>query len=210
MAFLSSGGHRVRRMVRGVPNAGAGELRFCPDVEPVDSAAFEGLDAVVHLAGENIAGRWSAERKRRIRTSRVEGTAALCRMLAALERPPKVLVYASAIGIYGSREGELLDESSEPGHGFLADLCRDWEAAAAPARDRGIRVVFARFGMVLSPRGGAGGDVDSISPRHGRPDRRRPAVLELDHDRRRGRGDPPRHHDRDARRSDQRGEPRAR
>jgi hypothetical protein len=154
-ALLSSGGHRVRRMVRGEPNAQAGELRFRADSGQVDPAAFEGFDAVVHLAGENIAGRWTPERKRRIRASRVEGTAALCKILAGLERPPKVLVCASAIGIYGSREGELLDESSEPGHGFLADVCRDWEAAAAPVRDRGIRAVFARFGVVLSPRGGA-------------------------------------------------------
>jgi uncharacterized protein len=149
-------GHRVRRLVRGVPNADANELHFSIGSDRVDPAAFERLDAVVHLAGESIAsGRWTTQRKERILASRVEGTRALCRLLARLEHPPKVMVCASAIGIYGHRPGETLDETSPPGRGFLADVCREWEAATAPAKDRGIRVVSTRLGMVLSSRGGA-------------------------------------------------------
>lgn len=155
-AFLTAGGHRVRRIVRAAPREAASDLLFRADMNQVVPAMFEGLDAVVHLAGESIAsGRWTPERKQRIRSSRVDATRALCAMLSRLASPPKVLVCASAIGFYGDRRGEILDENASPGRGFLADACREWEAAVEPARQRGIRVVSARFGMVLSPRGGA-------------------------------------------------------
>jgi hypothetical protein len=117
---------------------------------------MEGLDAVVHLAGEGIAARrWSSSQKEEIRRSRVAGTATLAEALAKLERPPKTLVCASAIGIYGDRGDEALDETSAPGSDFLASVCQEWEAAAAPAAARGIRVVNLRLGIVLTPRGGA-------------------------------------------------------
>jgi len=117
---------------------------------------FGAVDAVIHLAGENIAaGRWTDRKKARIRDSRVDGTRRLCQALAALARPPAVLVCASAVGFYGDRGEERLDESSGPGGDFLAGVCRDWEAATAPAAERGIRVVALRFGLVLSGRGGA-------------------------------------------------------
>jgi len=118
-------------------------------------AIEEGLDAVVHLAGEPIAGRWTAKKKGRIRQSRVDGTRQLCETLAKLERPPRVLVSASAIGYYGDRGAEPLNEDSSPGEGFLADVCRGWEAATGPAAEAGIRVVNLRFGVVLSGEGGA-------------------------------------------------------
>lgn len=114
------------------------------------------FDAVVHLAGEPIAsGRWNAAKKLRIRNSRVEGTRALCQALARLDCPPRTIVCASAIGFYGNRGDELLNEESGPGDGFLPEVVQAWEQAARPAIERGIRVVFLRFGMILSPRGGA-------------------------------------------------------
>ena len=123
---------------------------------PPPTAELEGLDAVVHLAGENIAaGRWTAARKERIRSSRVDGTRLLSQALARLERPPAVLACASAVGFYGDRGDEILTEDSGPGTGFLAETVGQWEEAAAPARERGIRVVALRFGVVLSPSGGA-------------------------------------------------------
>jgi uncharacterized protein (TIGR01777 family) len=112
--------------------------------------------AIIHLAGEPIAaGRWTAARKDRIHDSRALGTYALCQTLAQLAHPPKVLICASAIGYYGNRGNEVLDEQSDTGHGFLASVAREWEAAVEPAIKRGIRVVMLRFGMILSPRGGA-------------------------------------------------------
>ena len=129
---------------------------WMPERQQIDAAALEGFDAVVHLAGENLgSGRWNAEKKRLIRSSRVQGTELLCRALAGLRDKPKVLVSASAIGFYGNRGEERLDEQSPSGTGFLADVCRDWEAATRPAWESGIRVVQLRMGVVLSPRGGA-------------------------------------------------------
>ncbi|MEW5763344.1 MAG: TIGR01777 family oxidoreductase [Acidobacteriota bacterium] len=153
-AFLSSGGHRVLRLVRRP--AGEGEARWDPAKGEIDAPSLEGLDAVVHLAGENIAsGRWTARRKAAIRDSRVAGTGLLCRTLAGLKRKPPTLICASAIGYYGDRGGESLDETSPAGEGFLSEVCREWEAAADPARTAGIRVVHARIGVVLSAAGGA-------------------------------------------------------
>jgi uncharacterized protein (TIGR01777 family) len=147
-------GSRITRMVRGLPVEG--QLQWDPLSGVSDVKGLEGVDAVVHLAGENIsAKRWTDEFKRRIRDSRVLGTRSLCESIASLRRPPRVLVAASAVGFYGDRPGEHLDESSPPGTGFLAETCREWEDASAPARDAGIRVVLLRFGMVLSAHGGA-------------------------------------------------------
>ena len=115
----------------------------------------EGLDAVVHLAEEPIAGRWTAKKKTRIRESRLGGTRQLCEALAKLKRPPRVLVSASAIGYYGDCGTEPLNEDNPPGVGFLADVCRGWEAATLPAVKAGIRVVNLRLGVVLSRDGGA-------------------------------------------------------
>lgn len=154
-AFLSTGGHTLRPMVRRAVRDSS-EIRWDPEGDELDVAALAGVDAVVHLAGESIAaGRWTDERKRRIRDSRVRGTGLLARRLAESPRPPKVLVCASAIGFYGDRPGEELDEFSASGEGFLAEVCREWEAACQPARDAGIRVVNIRIGVVLSPAGGA-------------------------------------------------------
>lgn len=152
--FLTTGGHCVLRLGRRPRQEGEG--LFDPSAGEVDSHRLEGLDAVVHLAGENIAaGRWTPARKEAIRSSRVEGTALLARALASLRRPPGTLVCASAVGYYGHRpEGEVTEET-EAGEGFLAEVCKDWEAAAEPARKAGIRVVHLRIGVVLSRRGGA-------------------------------------------------------
>lgn len=153
-AFLSTGGHRVRRLVRR-PARGADEIAWDPAAGTIDANALEGADAVVHLAGAGIADeRWSAARKRELRDSRVLGTALLARALAACARKPAVLVSASAIGWYGDR-AEPVDESAARGSGFLADLCAEWEAAADAARDAGIRVVHPRLGIVLTAAGGA-------------------------------------------------------
>lgn len=154
VAALSAGGHRVRSIVRR-PSGRADEILWDPVAGRIDGASLEGVDAVVNLAGENIAGgRWTAERKARIRASRVDGTALIARTLAGLDRRPEVLVTASAVGYYGDRGAEKLDETSRPGAGFLAGTCVDWEAATAAARTAGIRVVQLRIGIVLTPGGG--------------------------------------------------------
>jgi len=117
---------------------------------------LDGFDAVIHLAGESIAeGRWNEEKKKRIRESRVKGTKLLGDALANVSRPPKSLIGASAIGYYGNRGDEILTETSAPGDGFLADVCVEWEKATQLATEKGIRVVNTRFGIILSPEGGA-------------------------------------------------------
>jgi len=127
-----------------------------PTKEEPPREAFDGVDTVIHLAGEPVAeGRWTAAKKQRIMDSRKLGTANLVRAMCNLAQPPRVLVSASAIGLYGSRGDEPLDEMSAPGNDFLADVCREWEAAADPARERGIRVVHPRIGIVLGKGGGA-------------------------------------------------------
>lgn len=151
---LEADGHAVLRLVRRAPG-GPGEARWDPASGQVDGAALEGVDAVVNLAGENVGERWTDERRKRIRQSRVEGTRVLAQTLAGLARKPRVLVNASAVGIYGDRGDERVDEMSAPGGGFLAEVVRDWEAAAAAAAEAGIRVVLPRFGVVLTARGGA-------------------------------------------------------
>ncbi|MBP2678211.1 MAG: uncharacterized protein H6Q82_1276 [Deltaproteobacteria bacterium] len=156
VASLSAAGHEVVRLVRRDPAPGEKAVRWDPERREVDAAGLEGLDAAVHLAGENIAsGRWNAARKAAIRDSRVNGTRLLCETLAGLARPPKTLVCASAVGYYGDRGEESLTEGIPHGTGFLAEVCREWEEASAPAARKGIRVVTLRIGMVLSPKGGA-------------------------------------------------------
>ncbi len=154
--FLTTGGHRVKRMVRGTADASKGEVAWSPDKGQVDTDALEGVDAVVHLAGANVAGqRWTPEYKEVILKSRIEGTRTLCEALARMQRKPKVLVCAAGTGIYGDRGDEPLTEVSAPGTGFLADVCRAWEAATATAEAAGIRVVRLRIGPVLDAREGA-------------------------------------------------------
>ncbi len=155
-AALASDGHTVVRLVRSAPVAGEQAVRWDPSSGTLATMELEGMEAVVHLAGENIAsGRWTRARKERIRRSRVGGTGLLCRALAQLVRPPRVLVCASAIGYYGSRGEEVLTEDSAPGSGFLAGVVQEWEGATTPARESGIRTAMLRFGVVLSPNGGA-------------------------------------------------------
>lgn len=154
--FLTTGGHDVIRLVRDGTPARPGTVAWDPEHDTIDAAGLEGLDAVVHLAGENIAaGRWTPARKARIYSSRVDGTRVLVDALTRLTRPPKVLVAASAIGYFGHRDRDVVDEDSASGGGFLADVVREWEAATAPAAQAGIRVVNLRFGVVLSAAGGA-------------------------------------------------------
>lgn len=151
--FLTTGGHQVTPLVRGTP--AAGEVRWDPK-RPWDASALDGYDAVIHLAGESIAGgRWTAERKARIRSSRVEGTSSLVTALATLPHPPRTLISASAMGIYGDRGDELLSESSTTGSDFLAEVARGWEDATELLGKRGTRLVHLRFGVMLSPAGGA-------------------------------------------------------
>lgn len=152
--FLLTSGHQVARLVRSPPTAG-GDVHWDPAAGRLEPTNLEGLDAVVHLAGERITGRWTAAKKARIRSSRVQGTRLLAETLARLARPPKTLVCASAIGYYGDRGDEVLREESPSGAGFLAEVCREWEAAARPAAEKGIRVVHLRIGVVLSAAGGA-------------------------------------------------------
>ena len=152
---LAAQGHDVLPLVRGAPPApGERVVRWDPAAGTLAAADLEGVDAVVHLAGERIAGRWTAAKKARIRDSRVRSTALLAGTLARLARPPRVLVSASAVGWYGDRGDEILTEGSPPGTGFLAEVCREWEAATGPAALVGIRVAHLRIGMVLSRRGG--------------------------------------------------------
>lgn len=148
---------RLRRLVRRSSANGRGDsISWNPDSWLLNFTGFSGVDAVVHLAGENIAsGRWTAAKKLRIRDSRVIGTHRLCKALASMPNPPRVLVCASAIGYYGERGDRLLVETEPPGRGFLPEVCTQWERATQPAVDAGIRVVNLRIGVVLSPDGGA-------------------------------------------------------
>lgn len=153
--FLTTGGHRVTPVTRRRHRDGA--IHWDPATGEIDKSAFEGIDAVVHLAGENVGSRWNDRQKQRIRASRVEGTMLLAEALAGLARPPRVLVSASGLGIYGNRGDEVLAEDAVrdgPGD-FFSELGRDWEAATEPAGAAGIRVVQLRFGLIVTPAGGA-------------------------------------------------------
>lgn len=147
----------VTQLVRRVPQTAA-ELHWNPAaaIPIADTRPIEGLDAAIHLSGANLSvRRWTPAYRREMAASRVDSTCALATLLAGLRRPPRALLVASAVGIYGDRGDEVLDERSAPGSGFLADLCREWEAAAAPAAQAGVRVVHMRFGVVLAPGAGA-------------------------------------------------------
>jgi uncharacterized protein len=152
---LRTAGHRVDRVSRR-PSPGTTDIQWDPAGGRLDPRALDGVDAAVHLAGESIAAlRWTPAVKERIRRSRVEGTRLLAETLGRLRRPPRVLVAVSGVGYYGNQGDAPLTEESPPGSGFLAEVCREWEAAADPARAAGIRVVHPRLGVVLAGQGGA-------------------------------------------------------
>ncbi len=154
--FLISQGHQVATLVCSKLPTTPQEILWNPSTGEIDSQALEGFDAFINLAGENIAsGRWSAARKTRIHDSREQATRLLCDTIARLKQPPKVLINASAIGYYGDRGEESLIETSSSGTGFLAQVCRDWEASTERAQSHGVRVVCLRIGVVLTPKGGA-------------------------------------------------------
>ena len=150
---LDKRGHEIVRLKSSAAH-GPNEIAWDP-LRPLEPATVSGFDAVIHLAGENIFGRWTKRKKKSIYESRVLGTRHLCQALASCASKPKVLLAASAVGFYGSHEDELLTEASANGKGFLADLAWDWEAATEPARRAGIRVVNLRTAIVLARAGGA-------------------------------------------------------
>ncbi len=153
---LTTGGHRVLRLVRSRKKAGKGSVYWNPAEGKVDHDGLQGVDAIVHLAGEPLVGvRWTVAKKQEIMRSRRNGTEWIAHTAARLSPPPRVLVCASAVGYYGNRGDEKLTEDGRPGRGFLAEVCKAWELAAAPARRAGIRVVHLRQGVALSPDGGA-------------------------------------------------------
>src|SRR2546427_5172036 len=146
--LLTRAGHDVLSLAR--------PSQWNPEKGTVDQKAVDGIDALIHLAGENIAaGRWTAAQKARIRDSRVKGTRLIAEAIAKMQKLPQVMISASAIGYYGDRGSEILREDSAPGKGFLPDVCRQWEGATDPATRKGIRVVHLRTGVVLSKNGGA-------------------------------------------------------
>lgn len=154
--YLKRKGHHPIRLVRKKGPFSEPQIEWNPKTGKLNPAELDGIDAVIHLAGENIAaGRWTEERKQNIAESRIAGTRLLSETLAQLSNPPGVFICASAIGVYGDRGDETLTEVSAPGRRFLAETCKRWEAAAQPAKDKGIRVAHARFGIILSPQGGA-------------------------------------------------------
>ncbi len=151
---LKSSGHEVVQLVRR--SAAAGQIMWDPKSGKLDPASLEGCDAVIHLSGAGIGDkRWSDAYRKEILDSRTATTSLLANTIASLQRKPSVFLSGSAIGIYGARGDEQLTETSEHGTGFLADVCEQWEAAAKPAIDAGVRTVFLRTGIVLSPKGGA-------------------------------------------------------
>ncbi|GAA1529914.1 TIGR01777 family oxidoreductase [Streptomyces albidochromogenes] len=154
---LRADGHEVRRLVRRAATSRE-EVTWDPGRQYVDADGLAGCEAVVHLAGAGVGDhRWTASYKREIRESRVLGTAAIAEAVAGLDTPPKVLVCGSAIGFYGDTGDRAVDEDAPPGDGFLSSVCVDWEEAAAPAREAGVRTVFARTGLVVAREGGAWG-----------------------------------------------------
>ena len=174
---LSAGGHEVLRLVRRSPSAGD-EVAWDPLTKQIDAERLEGLDAVVHLSGENIAaGRWTDAKKARLRSSRVGSTRFLSETLAGLTRKPSVLVSASAVGYYGDRGDTWVGETDPPAADFFGQLSVEWEAAAAHAAHAGIRVVHPRTGIVLSPTEALG--MPPFAQRR-RQSRLGPAVLQLD------------------------------
>lgn len=154
-ALLKEHGHRVVPMTRK-KTAGPDAIIWDTAKGVEDAAQLEGVDTIVHLAGENIAGgRWNAAIKERIRSSRVDGTRSLVQSIGKVQKRPKTLICASAIGYYGERGDAILTESEPAGHGYLSDVCKAWEHEAMAAKELGLRVVCVRIGVVLSPKGGA-------------------------------------------------------
>ncbi|MFD8135024.1 TIGR01777 family oxidoreductase [Streptomyces mirabilis] len=154
---LTADGHEVVRLVRRAPR-GKDEVRWDPDGQRMDAAGLAGCAAVVNLAGAGVASRrWTEAYKRKILDSRVRGTATLAAAVASLDELPRVFVNGSAIGFYGETGDRVVDESAPPGEGFLPSVCVAWEGAAAPAREAGVRTVFARTGLVVAREGGAWG-----------------------------------------------------
>jgi uncharacterized protein len=151
--LLRGGGHEVVPLVRRV--AGPKEIHWDPAKGELDPSALSGFDAVVHLSGENISGRFTEAHKREVLQSRTRGTRLISEAASKAERPPRALVCASAIGYFGNRGDAPVDEESPPGEGFLADVVKAWEASADPARAAGLRVCHVRVGVVLTPEGGA-------------------------------------------------------
>jgi uncharacterized protein (TIGR01777 family) len=151
---LRAAGHAVGRLVRGRAATVPGDVTWSPVEGRIDAAGLEGVDAIVHLSGEPIFGRWTAAKRASIRDSRVNSTALLARTLAGLARRPRVMVFSTGSGFYGDRGDEPLSDASGGGTGFLAEVCREWEAAADPAIAAGVRVVYLRTGLVLDRRGG--------------------------------------------------------
>lgn len=150
------GEHEIVRLVRSREAAQAEDAAWwSPSEGEVDASSLEGLDAIVHLAGESIFGRWTDARKTRIRRSRVDGTRLLAEALSRLRTKPALFLSGSAVGYYGNRGDEVIDEDSGRGEGFLAEVCEEWERAAQPAADAGIRVAHLRSGVALTPKGGA-------------------------------------------------------
>lgn len=152
-AFLTGAGHRVSALTRGSAG-GKDEIAWDPQAETVDTEGLRGVDAVIHLAGEPIGKRFTAEHKRKVLQSRVKGTRAIATALAGMEDGPRTLISSSAIGYYGADRDEPATEEAPPGDDFLADVCRAWEGATAPAEEAGLRVVHVRTGIVQSPDGG--------------------------------------------------------
>jgi uncharacterized protein (TIGR01777 family) len=150
---LKASGYEIACLVRGAAS-GAGQIGWDP-AQPLAPESVSGFDAVVHLAGESIVGRWTEAKKRRILETRVQGTRNLAEALALAPQRPRLLISASAIGYYGDRGEETLREDSSSGAGFLPEVCREWEGATEPAAKAGVRTTQMRFGLVLSPSGGA-------------------------------------------------------
>jgi hypothetical protein len=152
---LRAKGHSILRLQRKRSSLDGESIYWKPSESVLDSDSLEGIDAAVHLAGENLFGLWTQSKKQRIMQSRIMGTALLSNAMAGLKAQPKVLISASAIGYYGHRPDAWVNEESQNGDGFLAEVCREWEKAADPAREAGIRVVHPRIGLLLSKNGGA-------------------------------------------------------
>lgn len=154
--FLNKAGHKVQKLVRKNTGLMIDEINWDPDQGKLNEAELEGFDAIINLAGESISkGRWTETRKQSILESRVQTTRTLTNTLLRMKIPPKVFINASAVGYYGSRGDTLLTEDSTNGTGFLAHVCKEWEEAAKPISTKNVRLAYARFGVVLSPKGGA-------------------------------------------------------
>ena len=163
--LLTTGGHQVWRLVRRPPEPGNREIYWDPENNTLDSKQLPEIDGAIHLAGEYIGlSRWSENKKRRVIDSRINGTDLLTRCLASMSRPPKVILCASAVGYYGDCGDRLVDEDEPPGKDFISRVCKLWEEAAEPARAAGIRTVFLRLGVGLTPRGGALERILTTSP----------------------------------------------